>query len=104
MLRNADGAELDALEPLAFVPPGHQLQDLVRFGVGREVVVPMRALEQRVADAAADEIELVTGRPEAFGQVVHEAGELQQIAQARAQLRRVPTHRRQDSRGARAKR
>ena len=103
LLRDADGAELDALQPLAFMPSRHQLQDLIRLRIGREVVIPVLTPEQRVAHAAADEIELVADCSESFGEIVHECGQLQQVAQARVRLRRGPTHRPRRIVGASAK-
>ena len=78
-----DRPEALALGPDRVGPALHERLDLIRQGVGRQVEVRLGldggiAVEQGVADRAADEVDAVPGRREALGElrrVGHQAAE-----------------------------
>ena len=65
-----DGAELAADVPVRLGEGHDDLEDLVGGGVGGEVEVVDPTAEERVADGAADEGELVAGRGERGGELL----------------------------------
>ena len=75
----ADGAELLADRPDRRGEPPQQRLDVVGPGGGGEVQVVAEPAEQRVADAAADQVQLVPGRGEQLAQPVDHGGDPDQL-------------------------
>ena len=63
-LADADRAEFDTGVPQRIRPGAHDALDGFRPGVGGEVEVGIQPAQDRVADAAADQVEVVAGRSE----------------------------------------
>ena len=78
-LAGADGAEGDAHVPEVIRPSSEQLLDHLRAGIGGEVEVVAQAAEQRVADRATDQGELVSGCSEALAELVSDRCHAQQL-------------------------
>ena len=81
-------AELDPGQPLAFRPPTHDLENLVRPGVGREVEVASVALQQRVPNGASHQVQLVAGLHEAVRELLGDRRHLDELTNARAEFGR----------------